>query len=463
MSTKDYLEKDYYKILGVSKNASADEIKQSYRKLARKYHPDANKGNASSEERFKEISEAHNVLSDEKRRKEYDEARSLFGGGGLRMPGSGGQGGAGFDLGDLFGGSGSTSSTGGRLGDLLGGMFGGRGTQPRPRRGADIETETTLSFADAIDGATVALRLAGEGPCPTCRGTGAKAGTVPRVCPNCDGTGQESRNLGGFALSEPCRTCRGRGMVVDDPCPVCSGSGRAMSTRTIQARIPAGVADGQRIKLKAKGAPGERGGPAGDLFVKVHVTPDKVFGRAGDNLTVSVPVTFTEAALGAEIKVPSHGGMPVTVRIPAGVADGQRIKLKAKGAPGERGGPAGDLFVKVHVTPDKVFGRAGDNLTVSVPVTFTEAALGAEIKVPSHGGMPVTVRIPAGTPNGRTFRVRGKGVRRRSDGLPGDLLVTVEVVVPATLDGRAREALESFREATAGEDPRSELLQRARG
>lgn len=387
MSTKDYLEKDYYKILGVSKNASADEIKQSYRKLARKYHPDANKGNASAEERFKEISEAHNVLSDEKRRKEYDEARSLFGSGGLRMPGSGGPGGPGgynFDLGDLFGGGGS-NTTGGRLGDLLGGVFGRGGTQARPRRGADIETETTLPFADAIDGATVSLRLAGEGPCATCHGTGAKAGTVPRVCPTCDGTGQASRNLGGFALSEPCRQCRGRGMVVDDPCPVCAGSGRAMSTRTIQARIPAGV------------------------------------------------------------------------------ADGQRIKLKGKGAPGERGGPAGDLYVKVHVTSDKVFGRSGDNLTVSVPVTFTEAALGAEIKVPSHRGMPVTVRIPPGTPNGRTFRVKGRGIRRRSDGLNGDLLVTVEVVVPPKLNNKAREALESFREATAGEDPRTELLQRARG
>jgi molecular chaperone DnaJ len=381
VSTKDFLEKDYYKILGVSKNASADQIKQSYRKLARKYHPDANKGNTSSEERFKEISEAYNVLSDEKRRKEYDDARSLFGGG-VRMPGSppGSGGGYGFDLGDLFGGS---SGTGGRLGDLLGGVFGGRGTQSRPRRGTDIETETTLSFADSVEGTTVALRLAGEGPCSTCRGTGAKAGTVPRVCPTCEGTGQASKNLGGFALSEPCRTCRGRGMVVDDPCPVCSGSGRAMSTRTIQARIPAGVADGQQIKLKGKGAPGERGGPAGDLYVRVHVTPHPVFGRSGDNLTVKVPVTFPEAALGAEIKVPSHRG-----------------------------------------------------------------AL-------------VTVRIPPGTPNGRTFRVRGKGVRR-SDGTYGDLLVTVEVTVPPSMNGKAREALESFRQATSGEDPRGDLLQRAR-
>ncbi len=385
MSTKDFLEKDYYKVLGVAKGASADEVKKSYRKLARKYHPDANKGDAAAEERFKEISEAYNVLSDDKRRKEYDEARSLFGGGGVRMPGAGGGGGYGFDLGDLFGGqSGGGSGAGGRLGDLLGGVFGGgRSTQQRPRRGADVETETSLSFSDAIDGVTVSLQLAGEGPCKACMGTGAKAGTVPRVCPTCEGTGQGSRNLGNFAFSEPCKTCRGRGLVVDDPCPVCSGSGRAMSTRTIQARIPAGV------------------------------------------------------------------------------GDGQRIKLKGKGVPGERGGPPGDLYVRVHVTPHRVFGRAGQNLTVTVPVTFPEAALGAEIKVPSHRGMPVNLRVPAGTPNGRTFRVRGKGVRR-PDGTTGDLLVTVNVQVPKNVNGEAREALETFRKVTAGDDPRDELLRQAK-
>jgi len=389
VSTKDYVEKDYYKTLGVSKTATADEIKKSYRKLARKYHPDANKGEAKAEERFKEISEAYNVLSDEKRRKEYDEARSLFGGG-FRRPGQPGPGGfGGFDLGDLFGGgagTGTGAGGSGRLGDLLGGMFGsggGRGTQPRPRRGADVETETTLGFGDALDGVTVSLRLTGEGACPTCHGTGAKSGTVPRVCPSCEGTGQTSQNLGSFAFSEPCKECRGRGLVVDDPCPACAGSGRAMSTRTIQARIPAGV------------------------------------------------------------------------------ADGQRIKLKGKGAPGERGGPAGDLYVKIHVTPHPVFGRSGNNLTVTVPVTFPEAALGAEIKVPAMRGAPVSVRIPAGTPNGRTFRVRGRGARRK-DGTNGDLLVTVSVQVPQKLSGPAREALDSFREATAGEDPREELLQRAK-
>ncbi|HUD79279.1 MAG TPA: molecular chaperone DnaJ [Streptosporangiaceae bacterium] len=397
MSTKDYLEKDYYKTLGVTKGATGDEIKKSYRKLARKYHPDANEGDAKAEARFKEISEAYNVLSDDKRRKEYDEARSLFGGGGVRMPGSGSAGGNyNFDLGDLFGNAGSA---GGRLGDLLGGVFGGGGGRPgtgtgtgtgtsqaRPRRGADVETETSLPFSDAINGSTVSLRLTGEGPCKVCKGTGAKAGSVPRVCPTCEGTGQGSRNLGSFAFSEPCKTCRGRGLVVDDPCPECSGSGRAMSTRTIQARIPAGVADGQRIKIPGKGASGERGGPPGDLYVRVHVQPH----------------------------------------------------------------------------PHGTFSRSGSNLTITVPVTFTEAALGAEIKVPSHGGMPVSLRIPAGTPSGRTFRVRGKGVRRK-DGTTGDLLVTVNVQVPKDLDGNARDALETFRDATAGPDPRAELLRDANG
>jgi molecular chaperone DnaJ len=378
MSTKDYLEKDYYKTLGVPKTAKAPDIKKAYRGLARKYHPDANKGNAEAEERFKEITEAYNVLSDEKQRKEYDEARSMFGGG-FRGPAGSRSGGAGspFDLGDLFGGDG--------LGDVLGGIFRGRGgaTTSRARRGADVETETTLSFGDAIDGATVGLRLTGEGPCPVCHGTGAKAGTVPKVCPDCQGTGQQSRDLGGFGLSEPCPTCRGRGLVVDDPCASCNGSGRAMSSRTIQARIPAGVADGQRIRI-----PG-------------------------------------------------------------------------KGASGERGGKAGDLYVRVHVKPHPVFGRAGDNLTITVPVTITELALGANIKVPTHRGAAVTLRIPPGTPNGQVFQVKGRGIRRK-DGTLGALLVKIDVTVPHELNSKARSALEDFRIATAGADPREELIRRAR-
>src|SRR6201997_27471 len=381
MSAKDY-QKDYYKALGVQKTATAAEIKKSYRELARKYHPDANKGSADAEERFKEITEAYNVLSDEKQRKEYDEARSMFGG--FRVPTGSrpGAGGTTFDLGDLFG-------NGEGLGDVLGGIFrnrqGGGTAASRARRGADVETETTLPFGDAIDGATVSLRLSGEDPRPDCVGAGPKSGTVPKVCPDCQGTGQQSRNLGGFGLSEPCKTCRGRGLVVDDPCQACSGSGRAMSSRTIQARIPAGVADGQRIKIPGKGAPGEHGGKSGDLYVRVHVA--------------------------------QHG----------------------------------------------VFGRSGDNLTVSVPVTITELALGAAIKVPTHRGPAVTVRIPAGTPSGKVFRVPGRGVRRK-DGTLGSLMATVEVAVPQDLNknSKAKSALEDLRIATAGADPREELLRKAR-
>jgi molecular chaperone DnaJ len=355
MSTKDYVEKDYYKVLGVAKDATTADIKKQYRKLARQYHPDANKGDAQAEEKFKEISEAYDVLSDEKRRKEYDEARSLFGGG-FRTPGGGG---FPFDLGDLLNNQNGGAGAGG-LGDILGGLFNrgrtpgtgtGTGTGPTPgtgRRGADIETEATITFMQSIDGVTIPLRMTSEQPCRSCSGTGAKAGTTPRVCPECSGTGQTSRNQGGFAFSEPCRECKGRGLVVDDPCPTCMGSGRAASTRTLQARIPSGVRDGQRIRLKGKGAPGERGGPAGDLYVMVHVKPHAVFGRDGDNLTVTVPVTFPEAVLGADIKIPVLGGMPVTVKLPAGSANGRTMRVRGKGAPVREGG-RGDLLVTFEV------------------------------------------------------------------------------------------------------------------
>ncbi|MBE1532696.1 molecular chaperone DnaJ [Actinomadura algeriensis] len=390
MSTKDYLEKDYYKVLGVSKTASQEEIKKSYRKLARKYHPDANRGDADAEDRFKEVSEAYDVLSDEKRRKEYDSVRSMPGG----FRGQQG-GGFPFDLGDIFGQQGGagtqTGGAGERIGDLFGGLFnrggGAGGTRTtgtrRARRGADVETDVTLTFGRAMNGVTVPIKLTSEAACGNCRGTGAKAGTVPRVCPNCEGTGHETRNLGNFGFQEPCKECRGRGLVVDDPCPTCHGSGRATGTRTIQARVPAGVSDGQKIRLKGKGAPGENGGPNGDLYVNIKVKPHAVFGRDRDNLTLSVPVTFPEAALGGEIRVP----------------------------------------------------------------TFQ--------------GQPVTLKLPEGTPNGRTFRVRGRGATRR-DGTKGDLLVTVDVQVPAKIDDQTREALTRLRDAGDGDDLRADLLKQAR-
>ncbi|MGW0907362.1 molecular chaperone DnaJ [Streptomyces sp. NPDC002853] len=401
MSTKDFIEKDYYKVLGVPKDATEAEIKKAYRKLARENHPDANKGNTKAEERFKEISEANDVLGDPKKRKEYDEARALFGNGGFRAgpPGAGGGGSFNFDLGDLFGGGapggggagGAGGGFGGGLGDVFGGLFnrggtgaGGAGTRTQPRRGQDIESEVTLSFTEAVDGATVPLRMSSQAPCKACSGTGDKNGT-PRVCPTCVGTGQVTRGGGGgFSLTDPCVDCKGRGLIAQDACDVCKGSGRAKSSRTMQ------------------------------------------------------------------------------VRIPAGVSDGQRIRLRGKGGPGERGGPAGDLYVVVHVDTHPVFGRKGDNLTVTVPVTFAEAALGGEVKVPTLGGPPVTLKLPPGTPNGRTMRARGKGAVRK-DGSRGDLLVTVEVSVPTSLSDQAKEALETYREATADDDPRAELFQAAKG
>ncbi len=396
MSTKDWIDKDYYKVLGVKKDASADEVKKAYRTLARKHHPDKNPDNAAAEAKFKDVSEAYDVLSDPKMRGEYDEARALFSEGGSRFPGgfggqrgrSGGPGGGGVHFEDLLAqmrqegrDAGGPAGAGGVFSDVFGGLFNRGGSRPStqpPRRGADVESEATISFREALDGVTVSLRLTTDEPCSACSGTGAAKGTNPTMCASCNGTGQVVRSQGGFALTEPCRECRGRGITVENPCPTCSGSGRGRAARPVQARIPPGVTDGARIRLKGKGARGEHGGPPGDLFIVVHVSADPVFGRVKDNVTIHLPVTFTEAALGAEIPVP----LP-------------------------RGGT-------------------------------------------------VTLKLPAGSANGRTFRIRGRGATRR-DGTFGDLLVTVEVTVPRTLDARARDALAAFADVSGEADPRAGL------
>ncbi len=345
MSSAEWISKDFYKTLGVSKSASADDIKKAYRKLARDHHPDSHAGDKNAEEKFKAVSEAYSVLSNPDKRKEYDDQRAAFGAGGFRFP-TGGTGG--FPSG---GGAGNFD-----ISDLLGGIFGGGGPQTRarttsspPRRGADVETEASLSFEQAVEGVTVPLRTTSDEACPSCRGTGAKAGTMPRVCVNCEGTGMQTGASGGlFAMTEPCAVCKGRGLVVDDPCPTCLGSGRAQSSRTMQVRIPAGVRDGQRIRLRGKGASGERGGPNGDLYVTVHVSGHPVFGRRGDDLTITVPVAFDEAALGATIRVPTLGGAPVTLKIPPGTPSGRTFRAKGKGMPRKDGSRA-DLLVTVEV------------------------------------------------------------------------------------------------------------------
>ncbi len=373
MSQKDWIEKDFYKTLGVSKDAKPAEIKKAFRTLAKKHHPDSNENDPKSEARFKEISEAYDVLSDETTRKEYDEARSLFGGGGFRAPGGfGGSGGGGgatsFDLSDLLGRAG-----GGGFGDVFGGIFnrggGGQSQGRRPRRGSDIESTVTLSFDEALSGLTLPLRLTSDAPCTVCSGTGARNGTTPRVCPTCQGVGEVNRNAGGFAFPEPCRECRGRGLVVDDPCPSCAGSGHAPSTRTVQARIPAGVRSGQKIRLRGKGTPGEYGGEAGDLLVVVTVTPHPVFGRDGDNLTVTVPVTFAEAALGADIRVPVPDGGPVKLRLAEGTQGGRVMRVRGRGVR-RKDGSRGDLLVTVEIAvPQRMSSHAREVLTAYAEAT----------------------------------------------------------------------------------------------
>jgi molecular chaperone DnaJ len=379
------LEKDFYAVLGVSRSASADEIKKAYRKAARESHPDHNPGDTAAVERFKSVSEAYNVLSDDRKRKEYDELRSLFDAGAFRRGARGaGQGpqGVPFDVSDLFGGAGGAGGAGGVGGvgdrqfggtgfsDLFSSIFsGGAPGGPRgPARGRDVETQVVIDFSDAVRGATLPITLRAPGVCDVCHGSGAKPGTQPRTCPQCHGTGMTTRNQGAFSLSEACRECQGVGTIVEEKCPECRGTGGVTKTRTLNVRIPPGVADGQRIRLAGRGEPGDRGGAAGDLYVLVKVREDDLFGRSGDDLTLTVPITFAEAVLGTDLRVPTIDGA-------------------------------------------------------------------------------VTLRVPPGTRSGQTLRVRGKGVNRR-DGRSGDLLVTVEVAVPTQLSDEARAALEKFTAST---------------
>lgn len=368
MSNADWANKDFYKVLGVDKDADQATIKKSYRKLARENHPDSKPGNKAAEERFKQVAEAYDVLGDTAKRKEYDDMRSMFSGvGGGGFPGGFGQGGStgGFDISDLFG-------------DVFG-RGGGGGTRsrtraPRPARGADVETETTIPFDAAIDGTTISLRLSSDAPCPTCSGTGGKPGTRPHICPTCEGAGVVVSSVGGgFSMNETCPECHGRQLVYDEACPTCHGSGRGLSSRTVSARIPAGVKDGQRIRLKGKGAAGENGGPAGDLLVTVHVGSHRIFGRKGDNLSLEAPVTFDEAALGAEIKVPTLGGPPVTLRIPPGTPNGRVFRVRGRGAP-RKDGSKGDLLVTVDVqVPDQL-----DDATRAAVTAYRDARSGAD-------------------------------------------------------------------------------------
>ena len=370
MVQREWVEKDFYKVLGVSSDADDAEIKRVAKKLLAENHPDRNPNNPAAEERYKEVGEARDVLTDSAKRKEYDETRRMFasgGGFGRRFGGGGGDGGGfsgyddgtgGFNLNDLFGQAGQDGVA--NIGDLFGGLFGRGGTQQRatsPRRGKDLETETQLDFLEATKGVAMPLRLTSPAPCTNCHGSGARPGTSTKVCASCNGSGMISRNQGAFGFSEPCTDCRGSGSVIEHPCEECRGTGVTTRTRTINVRIPPGVEDGQRIRLAGQGEAGLRGAPSGDLYVTVHVRPDKVFGRDGDDLTVTAPVSFTELALGTTLSVPTLDGK-VGVKVPKGTSDGRILRVRGRGVP-KRSGGAGDLLVTVKVAvPPALEGEA---------------------------------------------------------------------------------------------------------
>ncbi len=334
---KEWFDKDYYAILGVTENASSKDVKSKYRKLARELHPDANPGDATAEARFKEVSAAYDVIGDDDKRARYDEVRKM----GPIGPRFGGRPGPGPGTGQFNVGMDD-------IGDVLGGLFnrGGRGRgQPgatQGQRGSDLEVDLTLDFDDAVNGFETVISLTSEATCSGCGGTGSEPGSVPSKCEACDGKGVHDENQGLFSFSRPCQSCGGRGSVISSPCASCRGSGAEVRPRDVKVRIPAGVKTGQKIRLKKRGGPGRAGGPPGDLFVHVNVKQHELFGRSGKDLTLEVPITFSEAALGAKVKVPTLNGEVVKIRIPPGTVSGKTFRLKGRGG-------AGDLLVTVAV------------------------------------------------------------------------------------------------------------------
>lgn len=350
--------KDLYKVLGVEKGASQDDIRRAYRKLARKHHPDANRDDPKAEDRFKEIQSAYEILSNPNKRREYDEGPRTFFGQGTGRTGGAGAGATGTaqaDFSDLFG----------TFGDIFGAGTGARArNQPTTAtRGKNITVNVNLKFRDSLKGVTTRVAVPVEEVCEDCRGTGAAPGTMPRTCPECGGLGTQSRDQGFFALSTACSRCGGEGTIIEKPCPRCAGQGRVKKTRQVTVKIPAGARNGTKIRVPGRGSAGQKGGPAGDLYVVTRVEEHPVFKRRGDDFVVEVPVSFVEAALGAEIRVPRPDGGTVRLRLPAGTQDGRQFKVRGAGAPKVRGEGSGDLIVRAKlVVPKKLNRRERDIL-----------------------------------------------------------------------------------------------------
>lgn len=355
---RDWVDKDFYKTLGVAKSNSAEEIKRAYRKLARQYHPDANPGDDRKADRFKEISEAYSILSDPDRRKEYDEVRRLVESGGYRHfpgagPGQGGPFGGQVNLEDLLGGFGG-----------FGDVFGRGGRQTGSGKGDDLTAGLRLTFEESLEGVTRSIAVKGKASCLDCRGTGARAGAVPEVCPACAGRGATVQNQGRFSFTRPCHQCQGSGTLIKNPCPRCRGTGSRHRTRHVRVKVPPGVKDGGRIKIRGRGAPGRSGGPAGDLVVEVEVEPHRFFVRNGKNLNLVLPLTYTEAILGATLEIPTlHGS--VKLRVPPGTPNGKTFRIRGGGVPTKKG-KAGDLLVEARVEIPKRVNRKQRQLLESL-------------------------------------------------------------------------------------------------
>ena len=365
---REWFEKDYYALLGVKSDASQKDITHAYRKLARESHPDANPGDATAEERFKEISSAYDVVGDAEKRAEYDQVRASGPMGGMGGFGHGGAPG-GFRFETDMGGAGG-------LGDILGGLF-SRGTQARGAqssrriRGNDLASDIHLSFEDAVHGITTTLHLTSDATCSTCHGNGAEPGTRPQVCPQCKGRGVLDDNQGPFSFSQPCPRCGGQGMIVEHPCPTCHGSGVERRPREVKVRVPAGVADNGHLRLKGRGEPGQNGGKAGDLHLTVHVAPHALFTMSGKNLALTLPVTFAEAALGADIRVPTLDGDDVTVRLAPGTPNRRTLRVKGRGITTTKG--TGDLLCTVEVAVPSRLSAAEKKAVEALAAATTES------------------------------------------------------------------------------------------